>query len=179
LDFRKYIYELNNRYDTVDSEHLPTIVLHIDSCGGDVFAMFGIINLMKISILNIVTFVPTYAYSAAALIFASGDHRIASPDALIMFHDMSVDLYGKYGSEVVPYVEQCNKLSKRFVNILDSKTALPDELKTKLTNGSDIYLDSDEMLQFKVADQIGIYCGKDDMIYVGEEQPTTEETKQQ
>ncbi len=177
LDFRKYIYELNNRYDSVSSEHLPNIVLHIDSHGGDVFAMFGIINLMKISILNIITFVSTYAYSAAALIFVSGDHRIIAPDAFIMFHDMSVELYGKAGSEVFPYVGQCNKLSSKFMKIIETKTELPVQIREKLIAGSDIYLDSDEIISFKVADQIGIYCGKEDMLY-SETEEKIEESKE-
>ena len=63
------------------------------------------------------------------------------------------------------------------MKIIETKTELPVQIREKLIAGSDIYLDSDEIISFKVADQIGIYCGKEDMLY-SETEEKIEESKE-
>lgn len=80
-----------------------TINLFLNSDGGDIASGLALISAMRESEATITTILNTQAISMGAVIFLSGDKKVAPPHSILMFHTYSSTLYGK-GSEQIAEV---------------------------------------------------------------------------
>ena len=128
--------------------------LIINSPGGDVSEMFGIIDFMDLIDTKVNTIVRGSAQSAAAIILACGTgQRAASKHSTIMFHQGSTFSQGKL-SDVRAGLEYSKLVEAKIYSLLGERTKKDakwweDKMK------SDFYLTAEEALDFGVIDTIG------------------------
>jgi ATP-dependent protease ClpP protease subunit len=94
--------------------------------------------------------------SAAFLIFASGTQgeRYIAGNTGIMCHQFSDSQEGKY-HDIKAQAKENELCNGRMVEILKAATGLPTtKIKAKLLPASDVYMTADELIQYKVADQV-------------------------
>ena len=138
------------------SNHNKTLTLYVNSSGGDLYQTFALIDIMRTSKLPIRTIGLGNVMSAAFLIFASGTKglRIIAPNTGIMCHQFSNNQEGKY-HDIKAQVLESDNCNFRMVEILKYATGLPaNTIKAKLLPASDVYFTAEELINFKVADEI-------------------------
>jgi len=128
--------------------------LIINSPGGDVSEMFGIIDFMELIDTKVNTICRGSAQSAGAIILACGTgQRAASKHSTIMFHQGSTFSQGKL-SDVRAGLEYSKSVEAKIYTLLGEKTKKPAnwwEEKMK----SDFYLTAEDALELGVIDTIG------------------------
>jgi len=139
---------LQNRKDKT-----ATVNLMINSPGGDIYEMFGIIDYIESLDVKVNTICRGRAFSAAAIILVCGTgSRMMSKRSTVMFHQSSSFLGGKM-SDITAYLDNVKSLEKVIYGMLAEKTKKDaDWWKNKMR--SDMFLTSDELLEIGVIDQI-------------------------
>jgi len=145
---RTVIRERDDKYSD------ESINLIINSPGGDVSEMFGMIDFMDLIETKVNTICRGSAQSAGAIILACGTgKRAASKHSTIMFHQGSTFSQGKL-SDVRAGLEYSKAVETKIYNLLGEKTKKDakwweDKMK------SDFYLTAAEALDLGVIDVIG------------------------
>ena len=139
---------LQNRKDKT-----ATVNLMINSPGGDIYEMFGIIDYIESLDVKVNTICRGRAFSAAAIILVCGTgSRMMSKRSTVMFHQSSSFLGGKM-SDITAYLDNVKSLEKVIYGMLAEKTKKDaDWWKDKMRN--DMFLTSEELLEIGVIDQI-------------------------
>ena len=129
------------------------INLMINSPGGDIYEMFGIIDYIESLDVKANTICRGRAFSAAAIILVCGTgSRMMSKRSTVMFHQSSSFLGGKM-SDITAYLDNVKSLEKVIYGMLSEKTKKDAEWwKNKMR--SDLFLTSEELLEIGVIDQI-------------------------
>jgi len=129
------------------------INLMINSPGGDIYEMFGIIDYIESLDVKVNTICRGRAFSAAAIILTCGTGtRMMSKRSTVMFHQSSSFLGGKM-SDITAYLDNVKSLEKIIYGMLAEKTKKDAEWwKNKMR--SDCFLTSEELLEIGVIDQI-------------------------
>ena len=113
---RTVIRERDDKYKDED------VNLIINSPGGDVGEMFGVIDFMELLDTKVNTICRGTAQSAAAIILACGTgQRAASKNSTIMFHQGSTYSQGKI-SDVRAGLEYSKAVEAKIYSLLASKT---------------------------------------------------------
>ena len=127
--------------------------LMINSPGGDVHEMFGIIDYIESLDVKVNTICRGRAFSAAAIILAGGTGtRMMSKRSTVMFHQSSSFLGGKM-SDITAYLDNVKNLEKIIYSMLAERTK-KDAAWWKDNMKSDLYLTAEELLEIGVIDQI-------------------------
>jgi|9_EtaG_2_1085328.scaffolds.fasta_scaffold29361_1 ATP-dependent Clp protease protease subunit len=139
---------LQNRKDKT-----APVNLMINSPGGDIYEMFGIIDYIESLDVKVNTICRGRAFSAAAIILVCGTGtRMMSKRSTVMFHQSSSFLGGKM-SDITAYLDNVKSLEKVIYGMLSEKTNKDAEWwRNKMR--SDLFLTSDELLEIGVIDQI-------------------------
>ena len=139
---------LQNRKDKT-----APVNLMINSPGGDIYEMFGIIDYIESLDVKVNTICRGRAFSAAAIILVCGTGtRMMSKRSTVMFHQSSSFLGGKM-SDITAYLDNVKSLEKIIYGMLEEKTKKDaDWWKNKMRN--DMFLTADELLEIGVIDQI-------------------------
>ena len=139
---------LQNRKDKT-----APINLMINSPGGDIYEMFGIIDYIESLDVKVNTICRGRAFSAAAIILVCGTGtRMMSKRSTVMFHQSSSFLGGKM-SDITAYLDNVKSLEKVIYGMLAERTK-KDEDWWKNKMRSDLFLTSDELLEIGVIDRI-------------------------
>ena len=127
--------------------------LMINSPGGDIYEMFGIIDYIESLDVEVNTICRGRAFSAAAIILTCGTGtRMISKRSTVMFHQSSSFLGGKM-SDITAYLDNVKSLELVIYDILSKKTKKDaDWWKNKMR--SDTFFTADELLEIGVIDQI-------------------------
>jgi len=127
--------------------------LMINSPGGDVYEMFGIIDYIESLDVKVNTICRGRAMSAAAVILTCGTGtRMMSKRSTVMFHQSSSFMGGKM-SDITAYLDNIKSLEVLIYNMLAEKTKKDASWwKEKMRN--DMFLTADELLEIGVIDQI-------------------------
>ena len=140
-----------------------TIIVEIDSYGGQVFGLFRLIEFFN-SISNpIATYCSSKAMSAGAILLssiASPGLRFASPLAQIMIHE--IQGFGGFGDvkEIECSSDYMKKLNKQVMMILAQSMGLKKvsdvrKLIRSKTDGNELYLNAKDSLALNIIDEIG------------------------
>ena len=127
--------------------------LMINSPGGDVHEMLGIIDYIESLDVKVNTICRGRAFSAAAIILTCGTGtRMMSKRSTVMFHQSSSFLGGKM-SDISAYLDNVKNIEKTIYDILAEKTNKDrewwrDNMKT------DLYLTAEQLKEFNVIDEI-------------------------
>ncbi len=127
--------------------------LMINSPGGDIYEMFGIIDYLETLDVKVNTICRGRAFSAAAIILTCGTGtRMMSKRSTVMFHQSSSFLGGKM-SDITAYLDNVKSLEKIIYGMLAERTKKDAEWwKNKMR--SDMFLTAEELLEIGVIDQI-------------------------
>ena len=127
--------------------------LMINSPGGDVHEMFGIIDYIESLDVKVNTICRGRAFSAAAIILAGGTGtRMMSKRSTVMVHQSSSFIGGKM-SDITAYLDTVKNLEVAVYEFLESRTKKSAEWwKDKMR--TDLYLSAEELLDLGVIDQI-------------------------
>tara|TARA_R110001592_G_scaffold233105_1_gene490638 strand:+ start:2808 stop:3416 length:609 start_codon:yes stop_codon:yes gene_type:complete len=127
--------------------------LMINSPGGDVYEMFGIIDYIESLDVKVNTICRGRAMSAAAVILACGTgNRMMSKRSTVMFHQSSSFMGGKM-SDITAYLDNIKSLEVLIYSMLAEKTNKDaDWWREKMRN--DMFLTAEELLEIGVIDQI-------------------------
>lgn len=125
----------------------------INSSGGDIYEMLGIIDYLETLSVPVNTICRGKAFSAAAIILACGTGvRMASKRSSVMFHQSSSMLDGKM-SDLESYLENVKNLETTIYELLAEKTK-KDAKWWKDHMKSDFFIPVDKLVEYGVIDQI-------------------------
>jgi ATP-dependent Clp protease protease subunit len=127
--------------------------LMINSPGGDIYEMFGIIDYIETLDVKVNTICRGRAFSAAAIILTCGTGtRMMSKRSTVMFHQSSSFLGGKM-SDITAFLDNVKSLEKVIYTMLAEKTNKDAEWwKNKMR--SDCFFTAEELIEIGVIDQI-------------------------
>lgn len=115
-----------------------TIIIHLNTAGGDLSTGIQLINAMKFSEAHIVCSLEGEAYSLGSLIFLAADEFLVHDNSTMMIHNFSGGIYGK-GNEQVQQLEATIK----WFDALARDYYLPFITEKELSNilkGEDLWL---------------------------------------
>ena len=125
----------------------------INSPGGDIHEMMGIVDYIKSLGVQVNTICRGKAFSAASIILTCGTGtRMVSKNSTIMFHQASSMISGKL-TDVTATVDFVKQVEQDIYNLLAEKTK-KDANWWKDNMRSDLYLTANMALEFGVVDQI-------------------------
>lgn len=128
------------------------IHLHIQSYGGSLFHTIYLIDLIQNLESDVYTYVDGFAASAATLISVAGKKRFMTKNSLMLIHQLSGGVSGKY-SEMKDDSENNDLLMSIIYNLYMERTKMNrQQLETIL--GRDIWLNSTRCLQYGLVDEI-------------------------
>lgn len=125
----------------------------INSDGGDVYDMLGLIDYIETLSVKINTICRGKAFSAAAVILTHGTGtRMISKRSSVMFHQSSSFIGGKMG-DISAYVDNIKTIETTIYDLLESKTK-KDANWWKEMMKTDFFLTADQLVEYGVVDQI-------------------------
>lgn len=148
----QYLIDLFNVHKL---QYVPApIKIYIDSYGGNVYQILGLISIIDSCKTPIYTYVTGTAMSAGFLMLISGHKRFAYKHATILYHQLSSGSFGKL-EEMKDDLKEGKRLHKLLTSIVLEKTKLTrKKLKETDLTKKDWYIAPEEALQFKIIDEI-------------------------
>jgi ATP-dependent Clp protease protease subunit len=138
----KFTEELNKAQDTGQ----PIIPIVVDSYGGQVYTLLGMISEIQSCKIPIVTVCESKAMSCGAVLFTFGQQRFMAPHATLMIHEVSSMSFGKI-EEIKSDAAETDRLNNYIFDLLDKncgkhKNYFLDLIHKK--SHADWYLDAKE-----------------------------------
>lgn len=152
LDLHRMILRWNMEDNGLPREQRRPIRVYIDSPGGDVYAMWTLIDAMILSETPVYTINVGSAASAAALIFMAGSKRFMMPHARVLIHEGSAQMAGD-SVKVLDASENYRRGIKQMKEFILSHSSIPAATLSKQKN-HDWELDADYCLTHGVCDEI-------------------------
>lgn len=142
-----------NLQQNVPYENLTMI---ITSQGGDLFAAFALIDVMRGSKIPIHTIGLGIIASAGLLTFIAGEpgERMITPNTSILSHQWSWGSFGKE-HELLASNKQFDLITKRIITHYRKCTKLDDKIiREKLLPPQDVWLSGEEAKKYNLVDKI-------------------------
>ena len=133
--------------------NVKTINLIINSIGGDVYDMFGIIDYIESLDIKVNPICRGCSMSAAAIILTCGTGtRMMSRRSTVMFHQISSFLEGKV-SDIKANFDNMKNLERNVYDLLAEKTK-KDASWWQENMRTDLFLSPEQLKEFGVIDEI-------------------------
>lgn len=143
---------INYIVDLSQDEKTP-ITLKITSHGGDVYGMFGVIDIIKGANMPINTLGVGSVFSAAAFILSSGTGiRAVTKNTIVMLHMMST-WFGGSTSDVLAEANHLKELQNKLYQFLADHTSKNFSFWEK-NSRVNLYLTAEKCLEYKIIDKI-------------------------
>ena len=127
------------------------IKLFINSFGGSVYDAWSLIDIMLRSETPIYTYCTGYAMSAGLLIFLAGHERYATPNATLLYHQLSANNWGKY-LDLEQNLEEYRRLQEDIEKYVCERTSIPRwKLKENKQKKIDWYIHSEDFEKYNLA----------------------------
>ena len=138
----------------------PIIPVMVDSFGGSIFALLGLLDAIQGNEKPILTYTMTQAMSCGAVLLAAGTkgHRYASPNSTILIHEAASSFEGKK-SDVLNEAAQMDSMNDKLLGVLARHSNKPKSFyKSMLKKGgnTDIYIGAKDAKNFGLVDFVGI-----------------------
>jgi len=142
-----------NKYYTIDSKK-PSIMLHINSDGGEVYSALSVIEHMKHLDAHITTICEGCVASAGVLISLAGNRKIIRKHSYMMIHEIRSGCWGKY-SECQDDMKNNKKLMKDLKKYMQEACngKLPEDSLDELLR-HDIMWSARKCLKYGLVDEI-------------------------
>lgn len=142
---------LNNRNDDNRKEAINLI---INSNGGDVYEMLGIIDYIESLSVPVNTICRGRAFSAAAVILACGTGtRMASKRSCVMFHEAISFADGIKVSDMTAYLNNLKSLENDVCDLLASKSNKNADW-WRQQQKTDLFLSANQLKEYGIIDVI-------------------------
>lgn len=130
------------------------IKIYINSYGGEIYDMWGLIDIIATSKTPIYTYCTGYAMSAAFKIFLAGHKRYCYKHSTFMYHQMNCRRDGKYQDLVEDREEMdwLNEKNEEFV--IDRTNFTKDDIKEIREKKKEFYIHSDEAVKYGIVDKV-------------------------
>lgn len=122
-----------------------TVRIHINSCGGDLFAAIQLMRVLSECPGTVITSVEGACMSAATMIFLSADVFEVSGHTMFMFHNYAGGVFGK-GGEMYGQIVHERDWSAKLLKDIYSDFLTKKEIKAMLDN-KDIWMDGEEVVK--------------------------------
>lgn len=135
-----------------------TLALVIDSYGGEVYSLMGMIDLILNSGLEIITIASAKAMSCGAFLLSFGKKRYATENSTIMIHGISGSISGD-AEKAKNKAKEMERLTNKAFEMLDKNTnQQPGFWLNKLAenNNNDLYLSAEQAKEWGLITDIGI-----------------------
>lgn len=142
--------------ENLDLRPQRTLTLYVNSCGGDLYNAFALIDIMRGSHHKIRTIGVGSVMSAGFLILTCGTRgeRYIARNTGIMCHQYSDETAGKH-HDLKAQMREGDLCHERMLRILREATQLTNtKIKSKLLTSTDSYLTAEEILALGVVDHI-------------------------
>lgn len=158
----KKIIEINEsdiltkkQFGVHDIDYTPKpIEIYIDSYGGLVYQVFGLVSIMEKSNTPIHTIVTGAAMSCGFIMLISGHKRFAYEHATPLYHQVSSGVIGKI-EDMEQSVEETKRLQNKLEEFTLRKTKISkDKLDQIRKEKRDWYMTSQEAKELSVVDEI-------------------------
>jgi ATP-dependent Clp endopeptidase proteolytic subunit ClpP len=127
----------------------PSIRVHIQSDGGDVFCGMSAMDTMRQSRVHITTIAEGSCCSAGTFLLLGGTDRRMGTNAYILIHQLSAGgIFGKY-EDLVDEMEGNKKVMKALHRIYTAETSIPKEKLDEFLK-RDVYLNSEECITYGI-----------------------------
>jgi len=149
-DFRDYMQEAS------DSGQ-PRVQIYIDSFGGDVYALIGMMEIIKNSPIPVDTICTTKAMSCGACLFVMGESRYISPEATLMFHDFQQSISDNTPvTHIAEHAREGQDMREKVMTLIDDKRGKKEgTLEKKLKEHGSWFLNANEAKKENFCDYIG------------------------
>lgn len=154
----KFIREANNELSKIESEYGGSehkIFLHINSFGGQIFAVLGCLSYIQNSKYPITTIIEGACASAATLISLMGTERQITSSSFMLIHQLSSGFWGKM-SEIDDEYENLQQITDIIKKHYQTRCSLSKRGKYSLENllKHDLWLPAEKCLQLGLVTQI-------------------------
>ena len=146
--------KLKSIFDKFNSSE-EEVTLHMDSDGGDLRAVFSLIQFLESRKFRLTVKVTGCCFSAAPLILMCADKRIAHKDTMFMLHEGNILGSFSTRNELDTFVVYNTIMTKQLFDYLDKKTSsFSGCWHGRLTNREDYYFDAIEAKMGGFIDEI-------------------------
>ena len=150
-----YLLQSDDEKDKKEKDYKrEPIKLYINSYGGGVRDMFGLIDIILCSKTPIYTYCTGYAMSAAFNIFLAGHKRYCYKHSTLLYHQMRCTRDGKY-QDIVEDREEMDKLNQMMEEYVLNRTKLTrsqiDDIRIKK---KDFIIHADDAIKLGIVDEI-------------------------
>jgi len=130
------------------------IKIFIDSYGGYVYQIMGLVSIIETSKTPIHTICTGAAMSCGFILLISGHRRFAYKHSTPMYHQVSSGGWGKV-AEIEENVQECKRLQDWLVDHTLANTEITDKvLKKNFKEKKDWYMTAEEARDLRVIDEI-------------------------
>jgi ATP-dependent Clp protease protease subunit len=141
----------------VDSKQ-SVIPISIDSYGGQVYSLLGMLELIRTSPVPVATYVASKAMSCGAVLLSAGTngYRFIAPNATVLVHQVSGGSYGKVEDVEVSSTHMV-ALNKQLMGILSKNSGHDAKYFSRelLKNGNaDLYYTAAEAVRHGIANYV-------------------------
>jgi ATP-dependent protease ClpP protease subunit len=128
----KFSEELAKAHDTGQ----PIIPIVVDSYGGQVYSVLGMISEIQSCSLPVATICESKAMSAGSILFGLGNKglRFMSPHATLMLHEVSSHQFGKI-EDLRADVEEIDRINTYIFELLSKNCGKPKNYFLKMIHG--------------------------------------------
>ena len=124
----------------LEEEDINTLIIRINSAGGDVFAATAIYSRLKEFKAKKIVKIDGWAASAATIIAMAGDEIEIAPNGSLMIHDPLFGLEGYFNAkDLTKYIEQLETIKKSIINAYKTKTGKTEEELAQLMEAETWY----------------------------------------
>lgn len=150
-----YQIKQDDKQDEKEKDFKRTpIKLYVNSYGGEVYDMWGLIDIIRNSKTPIYTYCTGYAMSAASKIFLAGHKRYCYKHSTFMYHQMNCFRSGKYQDLVEDRVEM-DWLNKQNEEYVIERTKLTKDIIDSIRNEKkDFYIHSDKAIEYGIVGEV-------------------------
>ncbi len=149
-----------DKFNKINNGPQSIIPIQVDSYGGQVYSLLGMLDLIRASEKIVGTYVQTKAMSCGAVLLSAGTkgYRFASPNATILIHEVGAGAGGK-NTDIQADAEETARLNDLLLGILAKNSNKPKSFYVDMiheANNADLYITAKEALKFGLIDKIGV-----------------------
>jgi ATP-dependent protease ClpP protease subunit len=153
----KSVLCLNTFLRTMERNVHGPIILYINSVGGDLFSGLSAMDHIMSTKVPVHTVADGLCCSAATFMFLAGQKRLIKQHSHLLIHQISQESEWVRFEDMKDELKNLEKLMANVIQIYRDYTELP-EPKLKRMMKRDMYLDADECIKYKIADEIFPSC---------------------
>jgi ATP-dependent Clp protease protease subunit len=157
---RKFIEEFKAAEDHATRSKQTVLPIVIDSYGGDVYALLGMVDIIKRCNIPVATIVEGKAMSCGAVLFSCGTegYRFISEHATVMLHEVSSVSWGK-NEDIKANAKETDRLNTLLLKLTAKNLGKPEHYFMDLLHQNkniDLFFNAEDCLKHNLANKVGI-----------------------